>query len=79
MPLGSEVVAVQQVEAAQDKDLHDRYGVEAVPMILISDATGAVRGSFLGEPTATDLWATLAELREPGSTPEACDHGQAAE
>ena len=38
-------------------------------------ATGAVRRSFVGEPTATDLWAELAELREPGSVPEGCtDH-----
>jgi hypothetical protein len=34
-----------------------------------------VRASFLGPATATDLWAALAELREPGSVPEGChDH-----
>ena len=35
---------------------------------------GVVRRHFLGEPTATDLWATVAELREPGP-PRRCDHG----
>jgi hypothetical protein len=27
--------------------------------------------AFVGETSATDLWAALAECREPGSTPEA--------
>lgn len=74
--LRSDAVAVQELPAVETKHLHDRYGVEAVPMVLVADTTGAVRASFLGEPTATDLWATVAELREPGSTPEGCDHGQ---
>ncbi len=73
--LRSDVVAVQELDSIEAKHLHDRYGVDAVPMVLIADATGAVRRSFVGEPTATDLWAALAELREPGSVPEGCtDH-----
>ncbi|MCU1353560.1 MAG: hypothetical protein JWM05_2769 [Acidimicrobiales bacterium] len=74
--LASDTVAVQEVEAVVQRPLHDRYGVEAVPMVLVSDAAGAVRASFLGEPSATDLWAAVAELREPGSTPESCNHGE---
>ncbi|MCU1453000.1 MAG: hypothetical protein JWN46_1146 [Acidimicrobiales bacterium] len=74
--LASGAVAVQEVEAVEHRPLHQRYGVEAVPMVLVSDTTGAVRASFVGEPSATDLWAAVAELREPGSTPEGCDHGQ---
>lgn len=31
--LASDEVAVQQVEAVADKDLHDRYRVEAVPIV----------------------------------------------
>lgn len=73
--LESAHVAVQEVEAVRDKPLHDRYRVDAVPMLVVADSEGAVRAHFLGEPTATDLWATVAELREPGSTPDACDHG----
>ncbi len=73
--LRSDAVAVQELQAVQRRDLHQRYGVEAVPMVLVADATGAVRASFLGEPTATDLWATVAEVREPGSTPDGSDHG----
>jgi hypothetical protein len=75
-PLASEAVVVQEVEVARDADLHQRYGIDAVPTLVVADAEGVVRASFLGPATATDLWATLAEVREPGSTPGACDHGQ---
>lgn len=69
-------VAVAEVEVGARADLHDRYGIEAVPLIVVADADGVVRASFVGPPTATDLWGTVAELREPGSLPPACDHGQ---
>lgn len=69
-------VAVAEVEVKADPELHERYGIEAVPIILVADADGVVRASFVGPPTATDLWGTVAELREPGSLPESCDHGQ---
>ena len=79
LALESAAVAVQAVEATADKPVHERYGVEAVPMVLVVDEAGLVRASFLGEPTATDLWAAVAEAREPGSTPDGCgDHGRAA-
>jgi hypothetical protein len=76
--LESSSVAVQDVEVGARKDLHDRYAIEAVPMIVIADDDGDVRASFIGAPTAADLWAALAELREPGSTPASCDHHQSA-
>lgn len=72
--LASDEVAVQEVEAVERKDLHDRYGVDAVPMVLVADAAGTVVRSFVGPPTATDLWAALAELREPGTVPPSCTH-----
>jgi hypothetical protein len=71
-PLASEAVAVQEVEVVAHKDLHDRYGIEAVPAALVVDAEGVVVRSFLGPVTATDLWAAVAEAREPGSTPDSC-------
>lgn len=70
--LESDVVAVQEVDHVQRRDLHDRYGIDAVPMVLVVDAAGTVRANFVGEPTATDLWAALAELREPGTVPPSC-------
>jgi len=73
--LASDAVAVQALDSIEAKPTHQRYGVDAVPMVLVADAEGAVRRSFVGEPTATDLWAALAELRDPGSVPPGCtDH-----
>jgi hypothetical protein len=70
--LESDVVAVQDVDSVAGKDVHDRYGIDAVPMTIVVDGAGVVRRSFVGPPTATDLWAAVAELREPGSVPESC-------
>ncbi len=72
--LESDEVATQEVEAVRDVELHRRYGVDAVPLVVVADARGVVRRSFVGPPTATDLWAALAELREPGSVPPGCTH-----
>jgi len=58
-------VAYIEVTYQDRKDLHDRYTIEAVPCILVTDREGAVRASFIGVPTATDLWAAVAEAREP--------------
>jgi hypothetical protein len=69
--LESESVATCELEFATRRDLHDRYDVAAIPMILIADADGVVLRAFVGSTSATDLWAALAECREPGSTPEA--------
>ena len=65
-------VAVQEVELHAGKALHDRYRIEAVPTTVVADAAGVVRQSWVGPITATDLWAAVAELREPGSTPGPC-------
>ncbi len=72
--LESDAVAVQDIEVTARRDLHDRYGIDSVPTTIIVDTDGVVRSSFLGPTTATDLWAALAELREPGSVPmDSCD------
>ena len=63
-------VAVDEVEVTARPDVHRRYAIDAVPLVVVADAEGVVRASFVGPPTATDLWAAVAELREPGSSPE---------
>lgn len=68
--LACDEVAVDEVEVTARKDLHDRYGINAVPTLVVADAEGVVRASFVGPPTATDLWAAVAEVRYPGSSPE---------
>ena len=72
--LESDVVAVENVSFPEHRDRHDRYGIEAVPLVLVADREGVVRTSFVGPPSAADLWASLAELRMPGSVPPGCDH-----
>jgi hypothetical protein len=76
LPLESSQVAVQHAEVLDRADLHQRYGIDAVPTLVIADAEGVVRASFIGPVNATDLWGTLAELRQPGSVPATCDHGE---
>ncbi len=68
--LTSGAVAVEEVEVKAHPDLHKRYHVEAVPTIVVADDEGVVRASFVGPPSATDLWAAVAEARQPGSSPE---------
>lgn len=63
-------VAVVDVEYSANKDLHARYSVDAVPSLVVVDADGVVRAGFIGPVKAQDLWAAVAECREPGSTPE---------
>ena len=67
LPLDSAEVAVQEIEVGAQPELHRRYAIDAVPCLVVADAEGVVRASFVGPPTATDLWATLADLRRPPS------------
>jgi hypothetical protein len=68
--LASGEVAVQEISWQERKALHDRYDIEVVPCTVMADAQGVVHRAFVGAPSATDLWAALAEARSPGSTPE---------
>ena len=72
--VASSQVAVTEAEFGRDRAVHEKYRIDAVPTTIIVDAEGVTRRSFLGPMTATDLWAAVAEAREPGSTPGACEH-----
>jgi len=74
-PLASDAVEVQVVEYGKHRDVHDRYGIDAVPLVVIADAVGVVRADHVGPVSATHLWGSLAEVREPGSTPDGCGAG----
>jgi hypothetical protein len=67
--LASGSVAVDDVEVGERAELHRRYRIDAVPIVVIADGDGVVRKSFIGPASATDLWAAVAEARDPGSTP----------
>ena len=68
--LESAQVAVDVLEVAERPALHRKYAITAVPLVVVADAGGVVRASFLGPASANDLWAAVAEVREPGSSPE---------
>lgn len=61
--VAGDAVAYEVVPWQERKALHERYGVEVVPMILVADHEGVVQRSFIGVPSATDLWAAVAEAR----------------
>ncbi len=63
--LGSEAVATCEVEYPGERELHDRYAIDSVPLVVVADIEGKVRAAFLGNTSATDLWAAVAELRTP--------------
>ena len=63
-------VSVREVEYNAARTLHTKYAIEAVPAVVVADHQGVVRSAFLGPLKAQDLWAAVAECREPGSTPE---------
>jgi hypothetical protein len=73
--LTSDIVATQRIDYQDDTALHERYRIDGVPTLVIADSDGTVKRAFLGPVTATDLWAAMAEEREPGSVPPGChDH-----
>ena len=63
----SDEVSVAVASFQARKDLHDRYEIDAVPCLVIADHEGVVHAGFVGPVTATDLWAAVANARQPGS------------
>ena len=61
----STAVAVQRIDFPSDRALHDRYAIDAVPMVLVVDDRGVVRRSFIGLLSATDLAAAVADATPP--------------
>ena len=65
----SDDVAVDVVPFQTRRDVHERYAIDAVPCLVVADSVGTVHASFVGPVTATDLWAAVAQARQPGSIP----------
>jgi hypothetical protein len=61
--LAGDDVVVQEAEVAARKDLHDRYRIDGVPAVVVADADGVVRASFLGPVGDGELRVTLDGLR----------------
>lgn len=64
-PLACDDVIVQRLDSGTHAGLHQRYRIDAVPLVVIADREGVVRQHFLGPVSAADLWSAMARLREP--------------
>lgn len=65
-PLENDSVAVEEIEAVARKDLHQRYAIDVVPLLVVADALGVVRGSLVGPASAEEIWEAVASLRDGG-------------
>ena len=61
--LESEAVATVEVEAQADKELHRRYRIEGVPMVVLADNEGVVRAGFVGSVDSWELEAALVDAQ----------------
>lgn len=68
-PLENDEVAVHEVEAVLREDLHQRYAIDAVPLLLVVDREGVVRGSLVGPASAEEIWSAVSDVRDnaPGA------------
>jgi hypothetical protein len=57
-------VAVQDVEFTARRDLHKRYNIETVPMLVVADRQGVVRAHFIGTPREGEVESAFAELTD---------------
>jgi hypothetical protein len=57
--LESADVATCEVEFSERGDLHHRYAIEGVPMVVVADAEGVVTAGFVGSVPSSDLEAAL--------------------
>lgn len=66
--LADDALAVQEVEFRRHGELHHRYTVDAVPLAVLADRTGAVCASLAGPATEAELSALVASARQlPGT------------
>ncbi len=62
--LDCEDVAVCELEVGEAPEIHRRYRIDAVPLVIAADAEGVARRWFVGPVASAELWAALAELRQ---------------
>ena len=62
--LASRNVAVRIADFSNERAIHERYSIDAVPSVVIVDTSGVVRHHLLGPVSATDLWASVAAVRD---------------
>ena len=68
--LASAQVVIQEVPAESASELHDRYQVDVVPMLVVADGDGLVRAHHLGPSAPGELRAVLEGARSSRSFDE---------
>lgn len=53
---------VQELAFESEKAIHDKYAIDAVPTVVLSDAEGVVRWSYLGAPPPEAIADLLLDL-----------------
>lgn len=76
-PFADAETVVQDVSYQANRKLHDRYGIDAVPTVVVSDAEGVVVRSFVGPPSDADLVELLTPNDVPGSPGDGLPDGDA--
>ncbi len=66
--LADDWLVVQEIEHRRHGDLHSRYGIDAVPLAVLADRTGAVRASLAGPTTSDELSELIASARRTPGT-----------
>jgi hypothetical protein len=64
--LAADDVATCDIEVSEGRELHRRYRIEGVPMVVLADAEGVVRAGFVGTVSSEELIAALTAAREDG-------------
>jgi hypothetical protein len=57
-------VATVEVPVEDRADVHDRYGIDAVPVTVVADRRGVVQASFIGAVGVAELTAAVAAAAE---------------
>lgn len=65
-PLAGGDLAFAEVELSRARELHERYAIGAVPLLLLADAEGVVRHHAFGPVSRRDIEALLAQVRHGG-------------
>lgn len=61
--LENDEVAYVEVPWQERRDLHDRYHIEDVPLLVLADGDGVVKVSFVGAPELGELVAAVSAAR----------------
>jgi hypothetical protein len=62
--LATDDVAVENVSWQEQRAIHERYGVDAVPTTVVVDREGVVRESFVGTVSTLELRAAIRATRD---------------